>query len=83
MAKVVIRQGDDWLNVTVDGVNVIDGHRAAPFMWAEVLQKCGVDVVQEDGGFCSWCTKWTTEPLVKANGGYDKVCPKCKEAEDE
>jgi hypothetical protein len=81
LARVVIRESSegDWITVTVDGVNVIEGHRAGTSDWERVLVRCGVEVVQDDGDFCSTCTNWTDDPQEGEDG---TVCPKCKEAEN-
>ena len=76
MKKVVIRDGDDWLTVEVDGQKVIDGHSAAPFHWAEVLRRVGIEVVEEEGNFCEICTEWVPNTT-------GSMCDKCKEEDAE
>jgi len=70
--RVTFTSADDWAAVYVDGASIHQGHSVPPFVWVDVLRRCGVEVLdasevdaayemaEQTGGFPA-DDKWLTE----------------------
>lgn len=56
--EIRIRDGDDWIEVFVDGLLFGSGHSLHPHSWRELLVKAGATVIEEEGNFCDVCSNW-------------------------
>lgn len=69
--KFAIKHGNDWIEVSIDGMEQFSGHSLPVFEVVDMLRKIpGVEVDCPQGDFCSLCTEWV-------DGLKDEWCSKC------